>query len=39
MAERGNATVMMNILMVAYFLLVLAVVRTLDALQRRYASD
>jgi len=39
MAERGNATVMMNILMVAYFLLVLAVVRILDALQRRYASD
>ena len=39
MAERGNATVMMNILMLAYVLLVLVVVRILDALQRRYASE
>ena len=39
MAERGNTTLMMNLLMITYFLLVLAVVRILDALQRRYASD
>jgi ABC-type amino acid transport system permease subunit len=30
---------MMNLLMITYFFLVLAVVRILDALQRRYASD
>lgn len=38
MAERGNETVMMNILMAGYLLLVLAVARVLDALQRRYTS-
>jgi len=38
MAERGNETVMMNILLAAYLLLVLAVARILDALQRRYTS-
>lgn len=39
MAERGNASVMMNILMAAYFLLILAVIRILGALQRRYTSE
>ena len=35
MAERGNAGVMMNVLMVVYFLLLLAFVRLLGAVQRR----
>lgn len=39
MAEDNNETVLMNLLMFVYFLLVLAVIRALDALQRRYASD
>jgi polar amino acid transport system substrate-binding protein len=34
-AERGNAGVMMNVLMVLYFLLVLAFVRLFGAVQRR----
>jgi polar amino acid transport system substrate-binding protein len=38
MAERGNASVMMNVLMVVYLLLVLAVVRLLDRLQKWFAS-
>lgn len=37
LAERGNAAVMMNILMIVYFLLVLAVVALFDALERRLA--
>jgi polar amino acid transport system substrate-binding protein len=35
MAERGNTTLMMNVMMVTYFVLVLLVVRGLGALQRR----
>lgn len=38
MAERGNASVMMNVLMVVYLLLVLLVVRLLDRLQKWFAS-
>lgn len=37
LAERGNAAVMMNILMVAYFLLVLGVVALFEAVERRLA--
>jgi polar amino acid transport system substrate-binding protein len=38
-AEDGNAKVMMTVVMVVYLLLVLAVLRILDALQRRYVGD
>lgn len=34
-AEQGNAAVMMNILMVTYFVLVLAVVQFFNLLERR----
>jgi ABC-type amino acid transport system permease subunit len=34
-AERGNAAVMMNVLMISYFLLVLAVVQFFNYLERR----
>lgn len=38
MAERGNIGVMMNLLMVIYFLLVLTVVRLLDAAERKLTA-
>ena len=38
MAERGNIGVMMNILMIVYFLMVLGIVRLLTSLQHRLAS-
>jgi polar amino acid transport system substrate-binding protein len=38
MAERGNIGVMMNILMIVYFLMVLAIVRLLTSLQHRLSS-
>jgi len=33
-AEQGNAAVMMNVLMIAYFLLVMGVVRLFNCLER-----
>ncbi len=38
MAERGNTTLMMNVLMVAYFVLVLLVVRGIGIAQRRLGA-
>lgn len=38
MAERGNTTLMMNVLMVAYFVLVLLVVRGMGVIQRRLGA-
>jgi polar amino acid transport system substrate-binding protein len=35
MAERGNIAVMMNVLMIVYFLLILAVVRLLNTVERK----